>query len=69
VGKSQGRTIINIKPLICPISNVRREINVKEWRFVGHLDPKTVGDLLGSGDVLACHGIRGDLGQTSGWAP
>ena len=45
MGKGQGRATINIKPLLHPIQDVGREIDVKEWRFVVHLDPKAIGDL------------------------
>ena len=45
MGKGQGRATINIKPLLHPIQDVGREIDVKEWRFVGILDPKAAGDL------------------------
>jgi len=45
VGKGRGRAVVNIKPLLRPIWDVGREIDVKEGRFVGHLDPKAIGDL------------------------
>jgi hypothetical protein len=44
VGKGQSRTIIDIKQLLHPIQDVEREIIVKEWRFVGRLDPKAVSN-------------------------
>ena len=43
VGKGRSQAVINIKPLLRPIQDVGREIDVKEWRFVGHLDPKADG--------------------------
>ena len=46
MGKSQSRAVVNIKPLLHLIWDVGGEIDVKEWRFVGRLDPKAVGDLL-----------------------
>jgi hypothetical protein len=45
VGKGQGRAIINIKPLLCPVWDVGKEVDVKEQRFVGRLDSKAIGDL------------------------
>ena len=45
MGKGQSRAVINIKPLLRPIWDVGWEIDVKEWRFIGHLDPKAIGDL------------------------
>ena len=39
VGKGRSQAVINIKPLLHPIRDVGREIDVKQWRFVGHLDP------------------------------
>ena len=45
MGKGRGRAVVNIKPLLRPIWDVGREIDVKEGRFVGHLDPKAIGDL------------------------
>jgi hypothetical protein len=45
VGKGQSRAVINIKPLLPLIWDVGREINVKEQRFVGCLDPKAASDL------------------------
>ena len=45
MGVGWGRAVINIKPLLHPIQDVRREINVKEGRFVGCLDPKAIGNL------------------------
>ena len=43
MGKGWSRVVINIKSLLRPIQDVGREIDVKEWRFVGHLDPKADG--------------------------
>jgi hypothetical protein len=45
VEEGRGRAVINIKPLLFPIQDVGREINVKEGRFVSCLDPKAIGDL------------------------
>ena len=45
MGEGQGRAVINIQPLLRLIRNVGREIDVKEGRFVGYLDPKVAGDL------------------------
>jgi hypothetical protein len=45
VGKGQSRTIIDIKPLLHPIQDVGREIDVKDLRFVGRLDTKATDDL------------------------
>jgi hypothetical protein len=45
MGKGRSRAVINIKPLLRPIRDVGREIDVQEWRFVGRLNPKAFGDL------------------------
>ena len=45
MGKGQSRAVINIKPLLRPIQDVGREIDVKEGRFVGRFDPKATDDL------------------------
>jgi hypothetical protein len=45
MGEGWGQAVINIKPLLCPIRDVGREIDVKEGRFVGCLDPKDANDL------------------------
>jgi len=45
VGKGRSRAVINIKPLLRPIRDIGREIDVKEWRFVGHFDPKAISNL------------------------
>ena len=45
MGKGPSRAVINIKSLLLTIWDIGREINVKEWRFVGHLDPKATDDL------------------------
>jgi hypothetical protein len=45
VGKGRSQTIIDIKSLLHPIQDIGMEIDVKEWKIVGRLDPKAVGDL------------------------
>ena len=45
MGKGQSRAVINIKPLLRPIWDVGREIDVEERRFIDRLDSKAAGDL------------------------
>jgi len=46
IEKIWSRVVINIKPLLRPILDIGREIDLKEWRFVSRLDPKAAGDLF-----------------------
>jgi len=45
VGNVKSQAVINLKPLLCPIWDVGREIDVKKVRFVVRLDPKADDDL------------------------
>ena len=45
MGEGRSQVVINIKPLLRPIQDVGRQIDVKEGRFVGHLDPKAADNL------------------------
>lgn len=45
MGEHQTRAVINIEPLLHPVSNIGKKFNVEEWGFISCLNPKTASDL------------------------